>query len=129
VELILDTNAVSALADGHAEAVHVLSRADAVSLPVIVLGEFRFGIAHSRLFKAYTTWLADLIASSRVMDIRDSTARYYAEIRSELKKGGTPLPSNDVWIAALCREHRLPLLSRNRHFDAIKGLKRVGWKD
>jgi predicted nucleic acid-binding protein len=45
----------------------------------------------------------------------------------ELKRAGTPIPSNDVWIAALCRQHSLPVVSRDRHFDAVPGLKRLHW--
>jgi len=55
------------------------------------------------------------------------TADEYAEIRSELKRAGRPIPGNDLWIAALARQHALPLLSRDRHFDLVPGLKRVGW--
>lgn len=51
----------------------------------------------------------------------------YAEVRSELKKAGTPIPANDGWIAALCRQHDLPLLSQDKHFDSVKGLRRVDW--
>jgi tRNA(fMet)-specific endonuclease VapC len=51
----------------------------------------------------------------------------YAAVRMELKKAGTPIPSNDVWIAALCRQHSLPIVSRNRHFDAVPGLRRLHW--
>jgi tRNA(fMet)-specific endonuclease VapC len=48
-------------------------------------------------------------------------------VRVELKSAGTPIPSNDVWIAALCRQHRLPLLSRDRHFDGVPGIRRLAW--
>lgn len=52
---------------------------------------------------------------------------HYAQIRSELKKAGTPISSNDLWIAAVARQHRLPLMSLDGHFDAVHGLKRIGW--
>ena len=52
---------------------------------------------------------------------------FHSSIRTELKKAGTPIPSNDVWIAALCRQHSLPLVSRDRHFDCVAGIKRVEW--
>jgi len=55
------------------------------------------------------------------------TAAEYAAIRSELKQVGRPIPANDVWIAALCRQHKLPVLSKDRHFDRVKGLRRVQW--
>jgi tRNA(fMet)-specific endonuclease VapC len=55
------------------------------------------------------------------------TAGQYADIREELRTAATPIPENDIWIAALCRQHQLPLASRDGHFDKVRGLKRVGW--
>lgn len=129
MELILDTNALSAVAEGEAEAVRFFQDADSVALPVIVLGEYRFGIAQSRFRDDYETWLSEMITACRVLEIVDSTTAHYASIRSELKRAGSPLPSNDVWIAALCREYRSPLLSDDRHFDAVRGLHRIAWRE
>ena len=53
--------------------------------------------------------------------------RRYAELRRELKTAGTPIPSNDSWIAALAREHRLPVVTRDVHFQAIRGLHLLTW--
>ena len=57
----------------------------------------------------------------------DPLSLFYRDVRTELKRAGTPIPSNDVWIAALSRQHRLPLLSRDRHFDAVPGIRRLAW--
>jgi predicted nucleic acid-binding protein len=62
-----------------------------------------------------------------VLDVNEQTTNYYAEITLELKRKGKPIPTNDIWIAALCRQHRLPLLSRDRHFDLVARTKRVEW--
>ncbi|HUH62042.1 MAG TPA: type II toxin-antitoxin system VapC family toxin [Terracidiphilus sp.] len=125
--MILDTNALSAIADNQAAAVRIFSRAASIESPVIVLGEYRYGIAHSRRRNEYEEWLQELIVATRVLPVDQQTAEHYAQIRSELKKAGQPIPSNDLWIAALCRQHRLPLMSRDRHFDAVRGLERIGW--
>ena len=125
--MILDTNAVSAIADDDPAAVRLFSNAASIELPAIVLGEYRFGIAQSRRRKEYEKWLAELIAAIRVLPVDQETTSHYANVRSELKKAGKPIPSNDLWIAAICRQHRLPLMSEDRHFDAIPGLKRIGW--
>jgi len=125
--LILDTNALSAIADGQPAATKSFVRARQVAIPVIVLGEYRFGIAHSHHQQKYERWLEELIECSRVLELDEDTAIAYAEVRGQLKAAGTPIPSNDVWIAALCRQHGLSLLSRDRHFDSIKGLQRLDW--
>jgi tRNA(fMet)-specific endonuclease VapC len=125
--VILDTNALFAVADDEPGVVKVYRQAVSMELPVIVLGEYRFGIGQSRRPSEYERWLRKLIAATRVLVIEEETSRHYAGIRAALKKAGRPIPSSDLWIAALCRQHRLPLLSQDRHFDAVDGLDRVAW--
>ncbi|MGB9491742.1 MAG: type II toxin-antitoxin system VapC family toxin [Terriglobales bacterium] len=125
--MILDTNALSAAADDDREVAAVLARADLIAIPVIVLGEYRHGIAQSRNRASYENWLTGLLNDCMVLDVTEPTTHYYAEITLELKRKGKPIPTNDIWIAALCRQHSMPLLSRDGHFDLVAGNKRVGW--
>lgn len=125
--MILDTNAVSALAEGAEALPPLLESAGEIALPVIVLGEYRFGISQSRHAARYERWLLGLIADCRVLPVSEETAVRYAEIRLDLKCAGRRLPENDIWIAALALEHALPLVSRDAHFDHVKGLVRFGW--
>jgi len=125
--MILDTNALSAFADGVSPVVQQIAAADELHVPVIVLGEYRFGIATSRRLRDYEAWLARGRAFWNVLPILEETATHYASIRQQLKKAGGPLPANDVWIAALARQHDLPVLSRDAHFDAVPGLTRLSW--
>jgi len=125
--MILDTNALSAAADDDPAVVAILTRADQIAIPVIVLGEYRHGITQSRHRSTYDSWLAGLLNDCLVLDIQEPTTHYYAEITIELKRKGKPIPTNDIWIAALCRQHSIPLLSRDRHFDLVPGTKRIGW--
>ncbi len=125
--MILDTNGLSAVADGDAGLEPILRQAAEIAVPVIVLGEFRYGVRQSRERRRYEEWLAESIRGYRVLDVDEATAGAYATLRSELRKAGTPIPSNDVWIAALCRQHSLPILSRDRHFDLVRGMRRIEW--
>jgi tRNA(fMet)-specific endonuclease VapC len=125
--VILDTNAVSALADGAPALLAALADVERLSLPVIVLGEFRFGAAQSRHRARYESWLTRLAAASQVLPVDEETARHYAVLRERLRAAGRPIPSNDAWIAALALQHRLPVLSRDRHFDVVAEVRRVGW--
>ena len=125
--MILDTNGLSALADGESTLKPILREAAEVALPVIVLGEFRYGIRQSRDRQRYEQWLTESLGNFRILDVDEETAASYATVRMELKKAGTPIPSNDVWIAALCRQHSLFLLSRDRHFDLVVGIRRIDW--
>lgn len=125
--MILDTNALAAVADDEPAAVELFKKAEVIALAVIVLGEYRFGIAQSRKRNDYEDWLQRLIGVSQVLEIDEQTTQYYAHVRVDLKTVGKPIPSNDIWIAALCRQHSLPLLSRDRHFDAVRGITRIAW--
>src|SRR5499427_1856916 len=125
--MILDTNALSAFADGVPPVVQQIAAADEVHVPVIVLGEYRFGIATSRRRREYEAWLARGQAFWNVLPIIEETANCYAVIRQQLKRSGVPLPANDVWIAALARQHDLAVLSRDAHFDFVASLTRLSW--
>jgi tRNA(fMet)-specific endonuclease VapC len=127
VALILDTNALSAMADGQPSITDIVSRAERLAVPVIVLGEYRLGIAQSRHKTSYESWLRVWVAAVPVLSIDEETTHPYASIYLELKKKGKPIPTNDIWIAALCRQHSLPLLSQDHHFDFVSGLRRLDW--
>ena len=125
--MILDTKALSAAADRQPAALAVVARARRIALPVIVLGEFRLGIAQSRHRASYEDWLRQWIAAVEVLPVDEETTRHYAHVALELKRKGRPIPTNDVWIAALARRHSLPILSRDRHFDLVAGIDRIAW--
>ena len=125
--MILDTNALSALLDKEATLLEAIRDSRELALPVIVLGEFRFGISVSRRRDEYLAWLRRDLSLFRVLPVVEETSVYYATIRSELKAGGSPIPANDAWIAALARQHRMPIVSRDTHFDKVKSIERLGW--
>ena len=125
--MILDTNALSAFADGEPEVGDALRMQSRAAIPAIVLGEFRYGIAGSRLRSEYEAWLEATLPAFDVLVVDEGTARAYAGLRVALKRSGRPIPANDAWIAALALQHGLPVLTRDEHFDAVPGLERRGW--
>ena len=125
--MILDTNALSAFVDGDRGVGELLRRQARACIPVIVLGEFRYGIAQSRHRAAYEQWLASELPHFDVLAITEETTVSYAELRVALRQRGTPIPANDAWIGALALQHRLPVLSRDVHFDAIPNVHRHPW--
>ena len=125
--MILDTKGLSALAEGELRLEPILRKATQIAVPVIVLGEYRYGIRQSRERRRYEHWLVEYLPKFRVLNVDEQTTTSYAAVRDELKRAGTPIPSNDVWIAALCRQYSLPVLSRDRHFDLVSGLRRIDW--
>jgi predicted nucleic acid-binding protein len=125
--MILDTNALSAFIDGETALRPLVRGGGRPSIPVIVIGEFRYGITSSRHRATYQRWLDANLDKFTILDVTRATAGPYAELRAALKRSGQPIPANDLWIAALAVEHALPILSRDAHFDAVPGVSRVGW--
>ena len=103
--MILDTNALSAFADDAPAAVAAVSHAERIYLPVVVLGEYRYGIAHAGRPRDHEDWLLAFLRTCHVLDLTQKTATWYADIRSELRRIGKPIPANDAWklgSAVLC---------------------------
>src|SRR5437762_12096347 len=105
--MILDTNALSAFAEGEQKVRELIASQPGPYLPVIVLGEYRFGLMQLRDKSQRLAWLEGLTQHWNVLEITVETSIAYAEIRGVLKKQATPIPVNDAWIAALARQHGL----------------------
>ena len=125
--MILDSNAVSALFAGEPAIGTVLGRHARHHLPVVVIGEYRYGLLRSRRREPLEALLDTLADESDVLSVGRATAQHYAEVRDELRRDGRPIPENDVWIAALAREHAQPILSRDEHFDHVARVERLSW--
>ena len=125
--MILDTNAVSAIFSGEPAIRDVLSAEARHHLPVPVLGEYRYGLKRSRQRKRLALLVDPLVLESIVLPLDEQTSTVYADVREQLRRDGRPIPENDVWIAALARQHELPVVSRDRHFDAVRGIERRSW--
>ena len=125
--MILDTNAMSAFFEGVPAVCESVGKADAVRVPSIVLGEYRFGMSGSRMRAELEAKLGRLQRLAGVLVVDGETALHYAKIRRELKDAGTPIPENDLWIAALVRQHGDELLSGDAHFHNVAGIVRIGW--
>ncbi len=120
--MILDTNALSAFVDGERKLKPVLNKAEELYIPLIVLGEFRYGVLRSARKREYEEWLKNQLKLFQILHLSENTTIQYAKIRLELRENGTPIPENDIWIASLSREHSLPVITRDKHFSYIKNL-------
>jgi predicted nucleic acid-binding protein len=127
VAVIFDTNALSAFADGDDKLLRALGNETELALPATVLGEYLYGIQQSRLRTSYQAWLHANLPFFDLLPIVRETAERYSEIRRELKAAGSPIPTNDLWIAAVARHHRMPLITRDARFRAIHGLRILHW--
>jgi len=119
--LILDTNAYAGFLRGDLRATSALRSTPEIHLPLVVLGELLAGFRHGSRPRDNRDQLARFMASPRVHLMRadEKTAHQYAEVYHALRMLGTPIPTNDLWIASLARQHRIPLLTFDAHFRAV----------
>ena len=127
MKLALDTNRYTDLCRGDVSAVEAIELADEVWLPFIVLGELRAGFAVGTQGPRNEAVLRRFLLKSRVAVLYadDQTTHHYAAVYRQLRKQGTPIPTNDMWIAALVLQHSLVLFARDTHFDVLPQLARV----
>jgi tRNA(fMet)-specific endonuclease VapC len=125
--MVLDTNALSALAAADESLIQAMEQVPRLCVTIISLGEYSYGIKQSRHETELTRWLDAFLQRADILYLGRETLPHYADVRRQLKKDGAPIPANDCWIAALAKEHRLPVVSRDKHFDAVKGLQRISW--
>ncbi len=127
--MIIDTNALSALGDKDVALLDRLHLPDTPKpyLCFICLGEYRQGLLNSTRSQNPLAMLEQLCAAWDTLHSDKITIAHYAEISNRLRAIGRPIPTNDIWIAALARQHAMPVLSRDRHFDFVEGIQRLDW--
>jgi len=117
----LDTSAYSHFMRGDAAVVELVDRASWVGLPAIVLGELRTGFLLGRRAHDNERELERFLAHPLVdvVPVDEEVSRHFAEIVVQLRSAGTPVPTNDVWIAATAARVGCLLLTYDRHFEAV----------
>jgi tRNA(fMet)-specific endonuclease VapC len=127
MRLALDTIRYTDLCRGVAGVREILEAADEIFLPLPVLAELRAGFAHGARRASNEKVLAQFLASDGVSVIcpDEQTTLFYASVYAGLRKRGTPIPTNDLWIAALTLQHGLVLFDRDADFDRIPELPRL----
>ena len=124
----LDTDVAVAILNEARGAWERIQSFDEIYLPVPAVGELRFGALNSGRSEKNLHKINFFLERCRILDVRLSTTEAYARVRLALKKKGRPIPENDMWIAALCVEHELPLATYDEHFDEVDGLTLAGFR-
>ena len=127
MKLALDTNRYTDLCRGDRQVVETIESADGVWLPFIVIGELRAGFAVGSQGPRNDVTLRRFLLKPgvRVLYADEQTTHHYATVYRQLRKQGTPIPTNDMWIAALVLQHSLTLYDRDGHFDALPQIPRA----
>ena len=125
--LLLDTSVVVDLFAGDSAVQRILATADEVFVPSVVVGELFYGAQRSSRRAENYAQVETFASATAVLPCDLSTARHYGSIKDALRSKGRPLPENDIWIAALARQHALTLATRDAHFREIDGLALLAW--
>jgi len=125
VKLALDTNAYKVLGDGNRQLAEEVRAAEIVGLPMIVLGELWFGFMNGTKLRQNAATLERFLATPRVRVLEPDrqTTRVFGEIATLLRQAGIAIQQNDIWIAALCKQHGFALATRDQGFQHVLGLE------
>jgi len=126
--ILLDTNIVIELFKGNHSITNTLSDFEFVHIPFAVLGELYLGAYRSSNPQKHLTQVNAFLINCNVLLADSATADNYALIKSELLNKGKPIPENDIWIAVVAKQHKLILVTRDKHFNEVAGLKTEKWR-
>jgi tRNA(fMet)-specific endonuclease VapC len=127
MRLAIDSNRYTDFCRGIDPAVEVIRRADELWVPFIVAAELRAGFRAGSRPRENEQRFLSFLGSPRVglLWADEATTHFYAEIYADLRRAGTPIPTNDIWIAALTLQHGLILFTRDQHFEHIPRIARM----
>jgi tRNA(fMet)-specific endonuclease VapC len=124
MKILLDTNAYVAFKHNHTEVVERILGAERILFSPIVLGELLFGFRNGKRYKENQQTLQLFLENETIefLSIEQTTSDRYSRIALQLRQQGTPIPTNDIWIAAQVFEHGAELITSDRHFEKIPSL-------
>ena len=127
MRILVDSNRFIDFCADEPGVVDAFEQAALLVIPFVVLAEIRAGAAVMKRGDSQVRVLNELLQQPgvRVAHSTDTTAHHYAAVYARLRKAGTPIPTNDIWIAAIAIEHSLVLYSRDAHFDLIPSIPRI----
>lgn len=127
MRVLLDTNRYRDFCDGVSGVLEILQRAESICIPFVVLAELRSGFLCGSLARKNEQYLVRFLNSDRVKVLYadETTTHHFAQVFAQLRLQGTPIPVNDLWIAALAIQHGLLLYSRDTHFDNLPQIARI----
>lgn len=124
MKLLLDTNAYVGLLRGSTAVAARVREAEQLAFSMVVVGELLFGFRNGTRYEKNLATLEDFLAEPWVelQPVTRVTADRFGRIAAALRKAGTPLPTNDIWIAAHALETGAELITFDHHFENVRGL-------
>jgi tRNA(fMet)-specific endonuclease VapC len=126
-QYLLDTNAAIARINGDQTLEALLREAAEIYVPVTVLGELYYGAENSAKAEENLKQVEEFRRNTITLDCDVDTAREFGRLAHEQRIKGMMIPDNDMWIAAVARQHHLSVVSRDKHFEAVDNLQTEAW--
>ncbi len=126
-KFLLDTNILIAIFAADPSVQENLAQPAEIFVPIVAIGELYYGARKSTRIEANIKTIDEFAATCALLECDLDTARYYGLIKNELRARGRPIPENDIWIAAVAKQHELTVVSRDAHFNEVDGLSFEGW--
>ncbi|MEI6564975.1 MAG: type II toxin-antitoxin system VapC family toxin [bacterium] len=128
MRIAIDTNSYRDFCEGASEAVESLAHASEIHIPYVTLAELRAGFLCGTVARRNERILIQFLNRPRVHILLpdEATTHHYARVFAQLRAQGTPIPTNDMWIAALVLQHDLQLYSHDGHFSHLPQIPRFG---
>ncbi len=123
----LDTNIVVPFLNGEGAILNNIRKMDVIHIPVIVLGELYYGAKKSSRFHGNIEKIKAFVSQCEIYPVDEAIVENYGEIKLILANQGTPIPENDIWIAAIVKEYNLPIVTRDKHFKHISAIEVIEW--
>jgi tRNA(fMet)-specific endonuclease VapC len=127
-DVMIDTTVAVAHLRGDPATSQRLEQAQRRYLSTVALGELHFGLWRSARREENRAWLDRWLQAAVLLPVGAATAERYGILKDQLARAGTPIPENDVWIAASALEHDLPVATRDEHFKQVPGLTVLDWR-
>jgi tRNA(fMet)-specific endonuclease VapC len=126
-KFLLDTNIITALLKGEVSVAEKIDKAKEIYIPTIVLGELYYGALYSTQIEKNIREIKNLTSNYSTLKVDEETSLAYGNIKAALRKKGKPIPENDIWIAAIAEQHKLIVVTRDKHFKEIESIKLKSW--
>ncbi len=121
-KVLLDTNIIIDIFTGNQKVIQKVENIKIPLVSVITIGELYFGAEKSQHTKRHLKQINEFVNISDVLVINIATTKIYGKLKNELKIKGKPVPENDLWIAAICIQHKLSLMTNDKHFLVFDNL-------
>jgi len=126
-DYILDTNILVAFFKSEDPIIKKMAKAKNIFVPSIVIGELYYGAYKSGRVDENISRIDNFRSKIPILDCTAETAKIYGKIKNKLKLNGTPIPENDIWIAAMAMQYDITLVTRDKHFDKVENLVAEKW--